>query len=110
MKKHVSSMLVAVSFASVTVISSVAGKPPSAAEAFSKGISLFQKQDYDAAIDAFTEAIRVNPKNASAYNNRGVAYHKKGEYDKAIADCGEAIRLNPKYFFSVPQPGSRLRV
>jgi tetratricopeptide (TPR) repeat protein len=61
-----------------------------------KGISFFDKQDYDAAIRSFTEVIRLAPKFAGAYNNRGIAYRQKGEHGKAIADYSEAIRLDPE--------------
>ena len=54
------------------------------------------KQDYDAAISAFTEAIRVDRNCAVAYSNRGIAFENKGEHDSAIADFTNCIRLDPK--------------
>jgi len=48
------------------------------------------------AIEAYTEAIRLEP-SARAYNNRGIAYYDKGELQKAIDDYTEAIRLEPNY-------------
>jgi tetratricopeptide (TPR) repeat protein len=57
--------------------------------------------DHDRAIAAYSEAIRLDPKNAIAFNNRGNAYGKKGwttgDYDRAVADYSEAIRLDPQY-------------
>ena len=53
--------------------------------------------DYDRAIAAFSEAIRLEPKNVNAFSNRGIAYAKKGDNDRAIADYNEVIRLDPKY-------------
>jgi tetratricopeptide (TPR) repeat protein len=67
-----------------------------AADAYQKGKTYLEKGDSDAAIAAFTEAIRLDPKLANAYSDRGVAYEGKGEIDKAIADYTEAIRLDPK--------------
>ena len=67
-----------------------------ATEAYQKGMSSLGKQDFDAAVAAFTEAIRLNPDYAEAYCNRGFAYQNKGHLDKAIADFTEAIRLDPK--------------
>jgi len=65
-------------------------------QAFDEGVSCFDKGDYDAAIAAFTEAIRLDPTNAKAYGSRGRAYSLKREFEKAIADCTEAIRLDPR--------------
>jgi Flp pilus assembly protein TadD len=47
------------------------------------------------AIDAFSEAIRQNPKLAAAHHARGVTYAIRGDLGRAIRDCDRAIRLNP---------------
>jgi len=62
---------------------------------FNRGLEFSRKGEYDKAIAAYTEAIRLNPRNSDAYVNRGVVYAKKRDYDKAIADYNEAIRLSP---------------
>ncbi len=62
-----------------------------------RGIALIDKEEYDKAIEAFNEAIRLEPGYAAAYKGRGNAWAKKGKYDKAIQDFSEAIRLNPQY-------------
>ena len=63
---------------------------------FNSGNAFFDKKEYDKAISAFTEAIRLDPNNELAYCNRGRAYVNKGDYDKAIRDFDEAIRLDPR--------------
>ncbi len=55
------------------------------------------KGKYDKAIEAYDEAIRINPKVPQEFSNRGLAWRFKGEYDKAIADCSAALRLKPNY-------------
>ena len=60
-----------------------------------RGVTYANKGDYDCAIEAFTQAIVLNPDLAMAYSNRGGAYRDKGDYDRAIEDCGRAIALNP---------------
>jgi tetratricopeptide (TPR) repeat protein len=63
------------------------------------------KKDYDRAIAAFDEAIRLYPLDPTPYQNRGKAWSRKEEYDKAIADFSESMRLDPKYTFSIHERG-----
>src|ERR1039458_2737477 len=81
----------------VLLLPNVAASADAAAEAFQKGLSYLDKEEYDTAIAAFTEAIRLNPKYFGVYESRGEAYENKGDYGKAIADFTEAIRLNPSF-------------
>ena len=61
------------------------------------GKTLLEKKEYDKAIDAFTDAIRIDPNNARAYCYRGSAYGCIGNYDDAILDYNDAIRLDPNH-------------
>ena len=70
--------------------------PKSAAEAVAWGDSLREKENYAAAIAAYTKAIKLDPKSAKAYSGRGRAYGDIDKPDKGIADLNEAIRLDPK--------------
>ena len=74
-----------------------AASADAAKEAYENGLSCLEKKDYDAAITAFTEALRLDPKNVEAYYNRGRAYGSKTEFDEAISEFTVAIRLDPKY-------------
>eukprot|EP00301_Raphidiophrys_heterophryoidea_P023820 c7550_g1_i1.p1 GENE.c7550_g1_i1~~c7550_g1_i1.p1 ORF type:complete len:300 (-),score=62.46 c7550_g1_i1:196-1014(-) len=49
---------------------------------------------YDAAIDAYTEAICLSPTTSIYYTNRALCFFKKEKYDSTIADCDHAIRLD----------------
>jgi tetratricopeptide (TPR) repeat protein len=49
-----------------------------AVEAFNLGVMRFHGGDLDAAIEAFTRAIALDPEDASAWYNRGVCYAAKG--------------------------------
>ena len=56
---------------------------------------------YQAAIDDYGEAIKLNPKRAQTYSNRAAAYKKIGRYEQAIADDSTAIKMepdNPEFF------------
>ena len=80
----------------ILLLPGVAASADPAKDAMQKGKACFEKGDYDGAIAAFTESIRLDPKDASLYSYRGVARFYKRDYDLAIADFTEAIRLDPK--------------
>jgi tetratricopeptide (TPR) repeat protein len=50
--------------------------------------------DYDRAVAAYTQAIRLNPNLSRLYGLRGMAYYYKGDFDSVIADCFDAILIN----------------
>ena len=81
----------------VVLLPNVAASADPATKAYERGKACVGKKDFDAAIVAFTEAIRLDPKFAEAYYERGNVYYNTGERDKAIADFTDAIRLNPKH-------------
>jgi len=62
-----------------------------------RGNTWSEKGEFDRAIEAFDEAIRLDPQDPWAYSFRGIAWGQKGEYDRAIDDFNEAIRLDPNY-------------
>jgi tetratricopeptide (TPR) repeat protein len=51
--------------------------------------------EHDAAIAAYTKAIKLNPDYADYYILRGVAYEQKGDKTSAIADYTQALLLEP---------------
>lgn len=65
------------------------------------------------AVENYTQAIRLNPRNADAYFYRGELLRLIGrgeEYARGIADLEEAVRLNPSYdraFFLLGYHNSR---
>ena len=63
---------------------------------FSAGYLYEVRDSFEAASNAYTQAIRLNPDYAVAYNNRGSAKDSFGQSEAAIADYNKAIQLNPK--------------
>jgi tetratricopeptide (TPR) repeat protein len=63
---------------------------------FMRGYCLYQKGNYDEAIEDLTASIRLNPDDACEYMVRGWAFQIKKEHDLAISDYGTAIRLLPQ--------------
>lgn len=70
--------------------------PEMAVTYFIKG--LIHQQGYnnfDKAIEAFTESIEINPNVGDTYWRRGIDYLNKDIYDKAMEDFNEAIARDP---------------
>lgn len=72
-----------------------AGFSAAAEQALREGNLLLARGDYDGAIAAFDDAIRLEPQQPATYGNRAFAYWKKNNVAAAIRDYGEAIRLDP---------------
>jgi tetratricopeptide (TPR) repeat protein len=63
--------------------------------AYNRGVSAVKAQDWQEAVDAFSEAIRLDPKNVKPYRHRGGAYFRQKKPDFALADFSEVVRLDP---------------
>jgi tetratricopeptide (TPR) repeat protein len=55
-----------------------------------------QNQQWHEAVEAYGQAIRLDPEYVEAYSGRGVIRCRRGDYAEAIADYSEVIRLDPK--------------
>ena len=61
---------------------------------YNKGNDLFEQGKYDSAIDAYDEAIRLDPKYLYAWGCKGCAQYNlrnRGEYDETIQEYDRAI-------------------
>jgi tetratricopeptide (TPR) repeat protein len=61
-----------------------------------RGSKFAREQQWQPAIDAFTEAIKLAPERSELLVNRGVAWQKIGEWERAEADCTAAAKINPE--------------
>lgn len=52
--------------------------------------------EYEAAIEQFTLAIKLNPELALAYYWRASTYQRLGQVEKAVADYRKALELEPE--------------
>ncbi len=64
---------------------------------FDKGYERYQEGALMEAVEAYTKAIILMPKESRAYFNRGIVYISIGDYDKAIDDYSKVIALDPDY-------------
>jgi len=55
-----------------------------------------QKDNYDAAIAEYDQALALDPKLFEAYEGRGIARVEKNDLDGALADFSRTVELNPK--------------
>ena len=66
-----------------------------AAEYFEKGLKSLYTGDYESALDALSQAIRLDPEFGESYAYRGLAHYKLGNYDAAMAHYDRALELSP---------------
>jgi tetratricopeptide (TPR) repeat protein len=63
---------------------------------YHKGNTLYEKGDYENAINNYTAAIVFNPSFSEAYFNKGLCYYNLKEFDLAIGDYTLSSELDPK--------------
>ncbi|MCW9679361.1 tetratricopeptide repeat protein [Dolichospermum planctonicum UHCC 0167] len=61
-----------------------------------RGDSHWNLKNYKQAIDDYTQAIKIDPKNAIYYDARGNTYFQLKDYKQAINDFTQAIKLDTK--------------
>ena len=67
----------------------------SAAEYLESGINLSEQNEFVDAIEAYSQAIELDPDNALTYYNRGLAFYHLRQHEPALSDFDKTIELNP---------------
>eukprot|EP00090_Calanus_glacialis_P042689 TRINITY_DN7568_c0_g1_i1.p1 TRINITY_DN7568_c0_g1~~TRINITY_DN7568_c0_g1_i1.p1 ORF type:complete len:527 (-),score=139.62 TRINITY_DN7568_c0_g1_i1:104-1630(-) len=67
-----------------------------------KGNELFKQNDFEKAIELYTEAINTCPPHrqvelAVIYQNRAAANERLEKYEAGLKDCDQSIKLNNRY-------------
>ena len=62
---------------------------------FKKGIKFIGSKEYENAIEAWNQAIELDPSNVAFYIERGATYMLMGQFEKAIEDYNKVISLEP---------------
>lgn len=69
----------------------------SASDWVKTGVNYYKNGEFEKAIKALNEAIKINPKQVSAFFNRGIVHKKLGDLNKALSDLKIAAKLgHPK--------------
>lgn len=70
-----------------------------------EGNTAFTAKNYEKAIFAYSEAIKLNPKDHSYYSNRATAYSNIKEFLKCISDCENCLALKPSFTKALRRKG-----
>lgn len=77
------------------------------ADAFTnRGLSYYNLQQYQRAIQDYDRTIQLDPNDAMAFNNRGSSYYYLKQYQRAIQDYDQAIQLDPNFAMAYTGRGS----
>lgn len=64
---------------------------------YQMGQSFYAENNFTGALQEFSEAEKLTPKDPTLLNDLGLAYFRKGRYDLAEAKYLKAIKLRPGY-------------
>jgi tetratricopeptide (TPR) repeat protein len=81
---------------------------PSAESYFNIGLASFYLKQYKESVDAYRQAIKLDPYNAAdAHYALGLVYRDWGKADEEIQSYKQAIRLRPDYVVAYERLGAR---
>ncbi|KAJ6538961.1 activator of Hsp70 and Hsp90 chaperone [Mycena capillaripes] len=80
----------------------------SATELKDLGNKAFAAKDYDKAIDLFTQAIALDPKNHVLFSNRSAAHAGKKQWADALTDAEQCVAVNPSWSKGFARKGAAL--
>lgn len=64
------------------------------------GVVAFNSRKYEAAVEYFNRAIKIEPGRKEGYHNKGVALYCSGGYNAAVECFNKAIQTDPLYAIS----------
>lgn len=73
-----------------------------------KGNEALGQQKYQEAIEFYTQAIQLDPKNHVLYSNRSAAHAQMKKYEEALADAEVTVKLNPTWSKGFSRKGAAL--
>ena len=67
---------------------------------YNKGVDEIEARNYQGAIAAFSESIKLDPTDADAYYNRGYSYLVLEQFEESINDYNKAIELKSDFAYA----------
>jgi len=62
-----------------------------------KGNAALSAGNYEQAVELYTQAIALDPKNHVLFSNRSAAYAKQGKYANALEDAEKTVSIKPDW-------------
>ncbi|XP_050224541.1 uncharacterized protein LOC126674177 [Mercurialis annua] len=81
-----------------------------AAEAKARGEDAFKRKDFHLAVDAYTQAIDMDPTDATLPSNRSLCWLRLGQPEHALADAKVCRSLRPDWPKACYREGAALRL
>ncbi|WP_147821473.1 tetratricopeptide repeat protein [Salidesulfovibrio onnuriiensis] len=72
------------------------------------GIALRKEGMWTEAVEAYSEAEKLAPRDENIQYNKAVAYYEGGEHKQAYSNVQKALRLNPEFFVDKPDIGFQI--
>lgn len=69
-----------------------------AIEAKNQGNAAYKKRQFDEAIQHYSRAMELDPKNPMFLTNRSAVFFEIGDFDKCMEDCEQAVALQKKHY------------
>jgi tetratricopeptide (TPR) repeat protein len=73
---------------------------PQAKSFFDQGQSHAKKKNWNLAVAAYQQAVKLEPKFPEAWNNMGYCYRRLKQYDKALEAYRQALALKPDFAYA----------
>ena len=79
----------------------LSASPSQGDEYFRRGFEASMAREWDAAIQWYTESIRIDSTNPEAFFQRAVTMEMTGRLDQAIEDYEQTLSLKPDYYLAM---------
>ncbi|KAF3927468.1 hypothetical protein ABW21_db0208842 [Orbilia brochopaga] len=76
----------------------------------SQGNVQFGKQDFQAALASYSQALQLTPRSAALYSNRSATFLQLGQLEQALGDADRAVQCDPKWSKAYRRRGNVLEV
>jgi tetratricopeptide (TPR) repeat protein len=108
--KKIASLTIILLFLTGFSLGQTADQLKKATELFNQGLAYQNNQEWDKAIESYTEYIKIRPNHSGVWYNRGLARYERGidfsnntgetsrkHLEEAVADFTQSIKLNPNF-------------